>query len=391
MMGGIQMQMIARTILVDELTGSAFITGIVGMGFAPSMLLLSLFGGVAGDKLERRSLIQISQVGNAVLALTVGVLIALGIVHWTHLLAVSVLQGALFAFHMPARQAVIPKLVGNARVTNAVALSAGGMSIVAIAAPGLAGVIYGSLGPEYVYFVIAGLVAASVFMTGRIPKIPPEPSTESRSIVGDIKAGISYVASNRVVLLLITSGLTVAILAMPFRLQLPVFARRLYGEETIVDGGIRYVFAASDVGWLLVLAGVGGIIGTLLVANLRKGQHRGMIILLAAILSGVALLFIGAFPLYVVGLGAMVAVGLAESLRMTLAQSLTIESTDGAYRARVMSLNMMTFGLMPLGALPLGIAIDVFGAQAALTGMAVIVIVAGALFLLSARTLRRLG
>ena len=43
-MGGFGMQSIARTVLVDDLTGSAFITGLVAMGFAPTMLIMSLFG-----------------------------------------------------------------------------------------------------------------------------------------------------------------------------------------------------------------------------------------------------------------------------------------------------------------------------------------------------------
>ena len=90
------MQMIARTILVDDLTGSAFLTGLVSMGFAPSMLILALFGGVAGDRIERRLLIQITQIAHGVTALVVAILIISGVIHWGHLLAVSIFQGAHF-------------------------------------------------------------------------------------------------------------------------------------------------------------------------------------------------------------------------------------------------------------------------------------------------------
>ena len=95
-MGGFTMQMIARTILVDDLTGSAFLTGLVSMGFAPSMLILALFGGVAGDRIERRLLIQITQIAHGVTALVVAILIIYGVIHWGHLLAVSIFQGANF-------------------------------------------------------------------------------------------------------------------------------------------------------------------------------------------------------------------------------------------------------------------------------------------------------
>ena len=372
------MQTIARTLLVDDLTGSAFITGMVGMGFAPTMLIFSLFGGVAGDKAERRGLIQASQGAAGLLALAIGLLIVTGAIHWTHMFAASMIQGVLFAFQMPARQAVLPILVGGHRLTNAIALNSGGMSLMAIAAPGVAGVLYGVFGAGAVYFVVGGMYAAAVVLTGRIPRIPPETVDSGRHVLRDIVVGLRYVRSNRLILLLLASGMIVAVLAMPFRMLLPVFARRLYDSDP------------SEVGWLLALAGVGGIIGTLAVANLRRGHHRGLIVLVGAILSGVVLLVIGGFPIYGVGLGAMVGVGLAETTRMTLAQSLTLEVAGPEYRARVMSLFMMTFGLMPLGALPLGRAVDVYGASPSLLVMAGIVITVGVLFLIGARALRRL-
>ena len=64
-MSGFQMQAIARTIFVDELTGSAFITSLVGMGWAPTLLIFSLVGGVVGDRVERRLVIQASQAAAA--------------------------------------------------------------------------------------------------------------------------------------------------------------------------------------------------------------------------------------------------------------------------------------------------------------------------------------
>jgi len=123
-MGGFQMQMIARGILVYDMTGDAFITSIVGMGFAPSLLIVSLYGGVLGDRVERRLIIQLSQVANGILAGVVAFLIITGTIAWGHLLAVSVFQGAMFAVQMPARQAVIPSLVGKNQLANAFALNA---------------------------------------------------------------------------------------------------------------------------------------------------------------------------------------------------------------------------------------------------------------------------
>lgn len=385
-MGGMQMQMIARTLLVDDLTQSAFLTSVVGLGFAPSMLILSIFGGVAGDKIEKRILIQLTQLASAMLAVAVGVLILTDTIIWQYLLVASVLQGATFAFQMPARQAIIPKLVGKDKITNAIALSAGGMSLMAVAAPAFAGFIYG-LGPEYVYFIVAGLFGLAVLATGRIPKVPPEASERGKRFLAEASAGFRYVRGNRIVLLLISSSLIVAVLAMPFRLQFPVFARRLYGDLDVSSG--IFELDASMIGLLLAFAGVGGILGTLVVANLRTGHHRGLIVLGGSLISGLAILLIASVPMLWAGMGFMVIVGIAESIRMTLGQSLSMESTEPRYQARVASIYMMTFGLMPLGALPLGYAVDEFGVESSLMVVGVVVMLAGATFLLGARTLRR--
>ena len=126
------MQMVARGILVYELTDDALITGIVGLGFAPSLLIVSLFGGVLGDRMDRRLIIQLSQIGNGLLAGVVGYLIISGSVVWGHLFAVSVAQGAMFALQMPARQAAIPSLVGKHQLANAFALNAMAMSMMTL-------------------------------------------------------------------------------------------------------------------------------------------------------------------------------------------------------------------------------------------------------------------
>ena len=372
------MQSIARTLLVDDLTGSAFITSLVAMGFAPTMLIMSLFGGVAGDRMNRRLVIQVSQGAAAVLALVVGILIFTGAVHWVHLLIASMLQGVTFAFQMPARQALVPHLVGKNNVTNALALNAAGMGIMTIVGPAIAGILYGTLGPEAVYFAVAGMSVFAVLFTSLIPAFRPAKNGKKNNVFVDIAEGIKYTWKNRLLLMLIISGLISALLAMPFRMQIPIFARRLYDID------------ASEIGWLMAAMGVGALLAAGITANLRPGNHRGAILLVVGIGgSGVAMLLLAVSQIYVVGLAIMVGVGLVGSMRMTLGQSLSIEATDDAFRARVMSLNMMSFGLMPLGALPMGYSVDKLGAETTLLIVGVMLLVATVLLMVTSSTLRR--
>lgn len=377
-MGGFQMQMIARGILVYDITNDPRLTAVVAMGFAPSLLVVSLFGGVLGERMERRALIQISLGMNALGAGVIAVILFAGAIEWWHLFAVSIVQGAMFALQMPARQAAIPQLVGKERVGNAVALNAMAMSLMNIAAPGIGGLIYAVGGPETTYLVVTGMMLIAVMITSFIPKMYPSGNAAKDSVFHNIRAGFSYLKTNPLVKMLLIYSTVLALLSMPFRMLVPVFAEDLYG----VDPG--------GVGLFATMIGVGGVAASFLAAGLKSGQHRGAVFLSAGIISGVALLLIGTLPFYIVGAALAVGIGFGETIRWGLGQALIMEETDDEYRSRMMSLVMMSFGLMPIAVLPLGFAVEAWGAQAAAIGMAIILLAAAVLFGIFSSNIRKL-
>jgi predicted MFS family arabinose efflux permease len=151
-----------------------------------------------------------------------------------------------------------------------------------------------------------------------------------------------------------------------------VYAKDVYGSEP------------SEVGILLTALGLGGLVGTISIANLREGNRRGWIVLGGAVVASASLGLIVAVPIYLAGVIGMVGIGLAEQARWALGQSLMMENTTDEYRARVMSVLMMTFGLMPLGMLPLGFAIKEYGARpaVAVTSVALLLFAVSAMFLM---------
>ncbi len=308
----------------------------------------------------------------------VAVLILTDSIHWAHLLGVSVAQGAMFAVQMPARQAAIPKLVGKERVGNAVALNAMAMSLMNVAAPGIGGLIYGIGSPAAAYITVTALMVVGVAVTSMIPKMYPDKAIEKKSVIADIKGGFSYARQNQIVRIMLIYSVIQALLSMPFRTMVPVFAKDLYGAS------------ASGVGLLATMAGLGGVAAAILAANLRKGQSRGMILLGAGVVSGITIFLVPTVPIYVVGAMMMIGAGFGETTRWGLGQALIMEETDDAYRARMMSLMMMSFGLMPAAVLPLGFAIEEWGARTALFGMSLMLLVVSVLFLIGSPKLRRL-
>ena len=376
MMGGMQMQMLARGYLVYDITGSASLLGFVSAGMAIPMLFLAPFGGVIADRVERKRLIQGGQFIVAIFALIIGAAIFTDRIEWYHLLIVSILQGTVWTFMMPARQAIIPQIVGPERIGNAMALNAAGMSAMTLIAPAIAGGLYALAGPANVYFIISGLSILSVAVTTLVPK--PERSaapSQKRNMFADIGAGLVYIKGNSMVLVLLVMGLATTLLASPFRMLLPVFVVDIYHR------------GPDSMGLLVAIMGGGSLVGSLAIAALGDWR-RGMLLIVGSFISGAALLLIAAFPLYYAGAAIMVLVGLGDAGRRTINMGLIMEVVEDQYRGRVMSVFMMNFGLMPLGVLPAGMIADLLGGQMAIGLLGVLLIVVTLAVLLTQRGLR---
>ncbi len=351
MMAAMNMQMVARGYLIWDITNSQTMVGLVGAGFAPPILLLSLFGGAIADRVEKKRLIQVGQFGTAILGLFIAIsLVSDTLTPW-HLIGASVVQGTLFAFLMPARQSIIPQLVEKHQMSNAVALNASGMALMTLIAPFVAGYIYAEGGPEAAYFTIFGLNMTAVLLTTILKPTGPAASARGKHMWKDMLEGLSYVKSNRTVMMLLIVALVTTVLAMPMRMLLPVQITEVFHRDV------------KSLGLLLAMIGLGALIGSLLIAGLKTGQHRGLVLIATSLLSGLAILGAGLNPSYLWAIPIMVLVGIGDSGRRTLNASLIMEEADPEQRGRVMGLYMMNFGLMPLGTLPMAALGEWIGIQ----------------------------
>jgi MFS family permease len=352
LMAALNIQMLARGYLTWELTKSPIAVVVVGAGFAPPILLLSLYGGAVADRFSRKRIIQLGQLGMLTLTMFIGISISTETVTVYHLVGVSLLQGTIWAFLMPARQAIIGQLVDEEHLTNAVALNASGMSLMTVAAPGIGGLVYGYGGAALTYYMISGLTFSALILMNFVPTMAPV-AKGTRHMWGDIKQGLAYTWYNRTVLVLLLVSLSTALLAMPFRTLLPVQIEEVFKLEV------------QALGLLMSMIGVGALIGSLVIAGLSKNSRRGWVLLITSMLSGVAILLAAATTSYAVAVVIMVLIGLGDSGRRALNVSLIMEQTEEEYRGRVMGVYMMNFGLIPLGAIPLGFIASFFDVRIA--------------------------
>ena len=370
-MSAMQMQMLSRGYLVYDMESSGSLLGLVNVGASIPMLVLPLFGGVLADRVNRKRIIQAGQIVAALIAFSVFVLIRTERIEWFHLLVSSIMQGAVFALMMPARQALIPQLVGKGLLSNALALNTAAMSATTLAAPSVAGVLYGYFGPSNVYLLIGVLSLGSCIATlfvrhrGEIESDVKNHNVQGKGkindLLSDITEGLKYVRGQRLIMVLLIMALATTVLAQPFRFLMPIF---------VVD---VYKLGPESMGLLMSVMGLGALVGSIYIAA-HGNKNRGKILLAGSFISGLSLLGVAVIPIYMLAVLFMVPLGLGAASRRTIIMTLIMEKSEERYRGRVMSIFMLNFGLMPLGVLPAGVISDLFGGQVAIGILAVMLI-----------------
>ncbi len=380
-MFAMQMQMVARGWLIYDMTESAIALAWVTLSFMAPTLVFALFGGVMADRLLKKW-VMIGTTGlNAVASLALATIIITGNVTFTHFILFGLLNGTVLALSMPARQAIIPGIVGEANLVNAMALNTASMNLSRILAPALAGVLIAlvaggdrtsALGVGIVFYIITLLYVISVITLLLLRHEGRTVITQRRGMIGDIGNGLKYVVRNPTILGLLLMGLVPLVFGMPLQFLLPVF-----NTEVLSRG-------PEGLGLLMASMGVGALIGSLVLAGLGDMRHKGLILLAAAMTWAI---FIGLFSLstnlsLVLPLLAMI--GFGSTAFMAMNMSLVQLAVSDEMRGRVSSLSMMTFGLMPLGVFPTSILAERFGIGPALlvgaVGLGIMTLVAAVAF-----------
>ncbi|MBA7637305.1 Enterobactin exporter EntS [subsurface metagenome] len=381
-MAAMNMQMMARSLLIYRLTGSAAILGAISFAHAVPTLSLSLFGGVIADRVQKKYVMLIGQTGSAVvalgtaLALTLGYLSAERAGSWWILVVASVLQGIVMALMMPSRQAILPEIVGEEQLLNAISLNMLGMNGLRLFAPALTGFLIDAFDFEAVYYGMTGMYLMAVVFIGFLP-LTSTITIRGRGALADIKEGLNYLRHETTIVLILVLTLVVVLLSMPYMMLMPVFA------DDILKVG------ATGMGVLMSVSGIGAIIGSFVLASLPN-RKRGLMFLASCVILSLALVgfsFSNSWPL---SLALIVFVGLGSTGRMTLSNNLIQYYVEDEYRGRVMSVYMMEFGLTSFGTFAAGVMAEAIGVQWAVGGFALVLVFLSILAIVFVPRIRKL-
>jgi MFS family permease len=351
---GSWMQTTAQGWLVLELTNSALRLGIVTAVTSIPTLLFTLWAGDLADRHDKRRIILIAQCVALSAALALAVLTGTERITYGALL-VFVL-GTASAFEIPTRQAFFVDLVGPADLPNAIALNSAAFNATRIVGPGLAGAVIATAGVAACY--AANAVSYIAVITGllmmRLPAFTP--AARTTSTIENIREGLAYIRSDRLVRTLVWLVAGMSVTALPYLMLLPVFAR-----DVLRVG-------APGLGSLMAATGSGALVAGVALASGRLRLPRGRLILGATTCSALLLIAFSQSRSYPLSLVLLALTGFCMILNNASVNALLQSRVPDRLRGRVMSVYVFMFiGMTPLGALQGGALARWFGAPAALT------------------------
>lgn len=364
---GTFLQSTAQSWVVWQLTGSnANIGTVTALSYLP-MLLLGPWTGTLADRLDRRKVLILTQIGAMFLAFILAFLVLTNTVQLWHVYILAFSLGVVTAIDLPAQQAFLGDLSGLGELRRAVNLNVMMIQVSRVIGPALAGVVVSAVGAGTA-FLLNGVsffaVVLSLLAVHAAQHQKPKADNDQRD--GGFGAVIRFVRQEPRVQDLLIFVAIVTFLAMSLILNL------LAGfADTVFNGD------ADTYGLLMAASGAGALIGVLFVAPLVQVSKRiGLVFVRLIIWMGVWFIVLSQTTSLPVAMLALAGAGIGGPSVVATAIGLLQVLSPVDMRARTMSLfSMLSFGMQPMAAVLVGISGDLFGVTAAarLNGILLIV------------------
>jgi MFS family permease len=377
------MQIVTGPLLMYRLTDSPALLGTMSLVNAVPMITVSMIGGAVADRAQKKRIIVLCMLASALIALATGLLLFTGYISsnntgsWWFLILSSFIMGCVMGMMMPSLQAIIPEIVSTDKLMNAVALNSFGTNILNLFAPGIAGFMIDAYNFHTVYFATSGCYTCSalIFSFMHNPNITVK---SGGNVIEEIRRGFQYIRGHSLILIVLVFTLVFVVLSMPYQQLLPIFV------DDILKVG------ATGMGLLMSVTGAGALITAVIMA-LLPNKKRGLLILMAGLISGIALVIFSFSTVWALSLSVIIFVGVGQTLRWTIGNALVQAYAEPEYRGRVMSIMAMQWGFMSICTFVAGILADIVPVQAVLGSLASMLVLFSFLAMIFFRQIRKLN
>jgi MFS family permease len=351
-----------------QLTQSSAMVGYIYLAEFVPMVALAFVGGALADFFDKRKMLRLTEVGQTTVTaiLLLNSLLAQPRV-WVLFVAVA-LHAGLAALQRPAFESFIQKVIPPGLMSSVMALNSIRYSVGAIVSPAVAGIIATQLSASVAYSIDLVTFLASLWAVFLLRAVPSPENADRPSWEG-IKKAWRYAFSRQELLGTYFIDIAAMFFAMP---------QALYPALAVIYGD-KYV------GFFPASIAAGALVASLTSGWTRNINRHGLMVTVAAVLWGVAIIFFGLVDSIALALLFLGAAGFFDMISGIFRGSIWNQTIPNYLRGRLASIEMMSYLTGPmLGSAKMGIVAEKFGVKTALVsgGILCVVSVIGAAFFL---------
>ncbi len=352
---GTWMQVMAQGYVMSTLTSKAIMLGMANLAAGLPMLLLTMVGGSAADRFDKRKILLATQYVQIGLAISIGLLIMSGKLEIWHILAFAVALGISNSFEMPTLNALVPELVTRDEIQSAIAVDRAVFHGSRVVGPSLAGIFISVWGAASAFFLNAISFVALIIALLTIPPRPRGTVEEEEKRASGIKDGFRYVAKDKPSLAMIGLIAATTVFIFPIiTVMMPLYVRLVLG------------LGADRLGFLMGSSAVGSVIGAIFLISIPR-QKRVPIMMMNVGIVAVAIFSLSRAPSFYLATALLIFNSLGLAMNFGLANTIVQERAPDYLRGRVSAVFMLSFvGLMPVAGLGITSLSDLIGMRTAL-------------------------
>ena len=309
---------------VFSMTNSSFSVGVIGLFTGIPSIFLALWGGILGDKFDRRKIVLISTFLQLIGCMFLWLYALLG---GTNIFFPYCMIGWIFllgALNVPVGKAILPHLIDEEHLQSAITLRVFSIHSAMVTGPLLGGFLVMKYGIATLYFIDMCSFCVALYGIVRLPPMGSMQGLDQKSWYS-LKEGIKFVKRAPIILGAIYVDFALAFFGMPNALFSAINISRLQGNE-------------AQLGLILSAPSLGGLLAMLLSGCLKHFKSPGVVMV---VFCGLCALIIIGFSLstsIIVSLCLLFFMGAFDSFLVAIRNTVIQKVTPDAYRARVSAL-----------------------------------------------------
>jgi MFS family permease len=358
---GSWMQVMAQGWVMATLTNKAIWLGMANLAAGLPMLLLTLVGGAAADRFDKRKILLTTQFVQIGIACGIGFLVLRGQIEIWQILAFAAALGISNSFEMPTQSALVPELVGREEIQSGISIDRSVFHGSRVIGPTVGGYLINWLGIASAFFANALSFVALIAAIWSLPPRTKGTAEEEEKRSSGIKDGFRFVAKDKPSLAMVMLIATQSVCIFPIiTVMMPLYVRTVLG------------LGAGEFGKLMGASAIGSLVGSIFLIGLPRAKRVPLMMINTVAISTVVI-GLSFAPSFYVAMALLIVNSLGLATNFGLCSTIVQERAPDYLRGRVSAVFMLSFvGLMPIAGLGVTGLSDFIGMRTALMIAAVV-------------------